>query len=188
MIKNSDGSPYKIRKPNPLMLQQEIEEQPIEVIHNFSPEEIVLQSKGKKKITTAFPATIGVMEPHPQIQEQIKANELVEEEYIPEVKEEIESDNKVNCWCLPADWKDFYDPLYEETRKNLVYGNKFMFEGIVLNADETDYQMWMKAKIKPSSIVFVSPNRRWWKVIKVTESEDGFIVNCMPSLERPSFE
>ena len=192
VIKNPDGSIYQLKKPNPLLKSQDLSD-PTHIVHNFNAEEFIIRYKTKKIIPNSFPADIGKLEPLPILPQQPVAPDpiippepvVIEEEYEEETNE---VDNKVSCWCLPGDWKKYRDTLYDETRTNAVWGDKFMFDGIVLDMNEMNYQIWTQIKINPPSIIFTRAERRWWKVMEVNPESDGFTMTCMPSDTRPRFD
>jgi hypothetical protein len=191
MIYNKDGTPYVLPTPNPLMQKQEVgTEEEWYVVHNFREEE------GKEEVLTyerqetpsAQPAvvttTVATTTDHEPAEPEVA---LTEPEVIsrPEPKQ---MENKVHCWCLPATIKQFYDELYGETKHKLTYGDKFLFEAIVVNNTETNYLLWTNIMIPSNSILYVKNNRRWWKVMSTSMQDDGgFILTCMPSNEKPSF-
>lgn len=179
-LTNKDGTPYELSKPNPLMLQQELEEGWIRV-HNFDKQEEILEYKKKIKP----PQTIvdePIIEPKP-LQELETEIPKVEP---PKVIEEKR--NVMFCYCLPAEIKYINDPLYNESRAVVKYGDKFTFEAIIINRSEMDYTLMTNVLIPSNSIIYVRDDRRWWRAMKTTiQDSGGYWVSCVPSMEKPSF-
>lgn len=199
-IKNSDGSIYKLKKPNPLLKDQDVKEG-THIVHNLMPtDEIVVKYSNKKEVTQPVGAVIGVNTPHPVLAQQIPvpSSEVTLEPPVvtntePEVLddpylEQEQDDTRVSCWCLPGEFRKHYDKLYGETRQNVVWGEKFIVEGIILDSMETSFQIWTQILINPPSIIFVRFDKRWWRVNETRPYEGGYLMGCLPSDIRPRFD
>ena len=198
VIKNKDGTIYKLNKPNPLVKDQEFLSENI-VFHNFDWESFSLDKKTTKK-------TISPEKPKEEIVE-IKKQEIKQEpikeikpEPEPEKEEEIEEPEKKKnialIYCLPYGEVKVKDEFYDETYKKIQYGNKFLFEGIMIEWSDMQFVFWTNAKLTNKSIVYASKYKngpdismmRWWKINNIEQqNENSFIYYCFPSIDQPSF-
>lgn len=211
-IKNNDGSIFQLRKPNPLLKTQDTADD-MNVVHNFAVQEVVVRYTKKKRPLAPSGAVVSTPELGPAIQEQVTLPpadlkpmpppKVAEHEAVfdpppaPAVEEEEEpymdeddpaAAEVVGCWCLPGEYKSHIDNLYGETRRNLVWGSKFVFEGTILESSEMGFVIWAQVRLTPPSIIYVRSHRRWWRVSEVQPQGDGFAMTCLPSETRPSFD
>lgn len=94
----------------------------------------------------------------------------------------------VSCWCQPAKYETHYDALYGESRNKVVWLDKFLFDGVIEDTSEMSFKIWAQVSIKPPSIIFVRPHRRWWKVVASEPNGNGYTMTCMPSDTRLRFD
>jgi hypothetical protein len=196
-IKNTDGTPFQLKKPNPLLKTQDITGD-AHIIHNFAVQEVTVKYRRKKVPVTPVGAEIGTPVEPPLHPEQSVAPTPLRADPEPTPVEPEEDDyltdddkatvDAVSCWCLPGEYKKHYDNLYGETRMNVEWGDKFLFEGVIVQLGEMNFQIWAQVAIKPPSIIFVRPHRRWWRVQDVQPHEDGFLMSCLVSENRPRFD
>ena len=206
MLKNSDGTPYKLPNYNKLVATQDNPENVIR--HNFNWQEESLGEEGKKKpikkykepIQPEIPSSPSTPEPKPEPQiAPVVVPEPVHEPYVPESQKKPQTDlsefNPVLVHCLPVGLvqkTDFYgDVIVREE-----YLPKFSFEAIVLK-DDVEILFWTNAtKININSIVYPSkyvadkqPYARyeWWKVIEVVEKNGGYLIKGAISDTKPDF-
>lgn len=207
-IKNTDGSIFQLKKPNPLLKTQDTTGD-THIVHNFAVQEVLVKYSKKKKPVVPNGAVVSTPDLGPAIEEQRPAHgpdikpmpppQVVEREAVfeneprpaPVVEEEDEDDlptqDIVSCWCQPAEYKKYVDPLYGETRRTPHWGDKFMFEGTILDSSEMSFTIWAQVKITPPSIIYIRSERRWWQVTNVQPHDAGFAMTCLPSPDRPSF-
>jgi len=162
-IKNPDGTPYRLQSPNKIMkTQQPWNDKEKVVVHNMTAEEE--EEKPKPEIKIAKPKK--KIEP--------KKEAIIEK--LNEVKK--------SAYCLPAKYEEYTDTLYNEIKKRLTYGSKFVFEIVPIKEGDLTYEFWSDKDISTGSIILVFGERRWWKVV---ESKDK-VFTCYPSDLTPSFE
>jgi hypothetical protein len=168
VIKNKDGSPFRLQRPNPIVKDQDFWEEKYD-LHNFKYTDIVTK-EGYEHI-----------EKYQQI-EEIQPEEV-------HVKEEkvLKNIEKVMMHCLPAIVKEHYDSLYNEKKTSMSYGNKFTFEAVIVERSGLFFKIWTNTKIERSSILFVPKDRDWWRVESTEPQSGGLIINCIPSETQPSF-
>ncbi len=197
-IYNKDGTPFRLKGPNPLMKEQEITND-WHLVHNFrANEEIVNYRPGKKPTKKVIKAPEPEPEPpkvEPVVEVKPEPMPVIEEPEV-EVEDEVTPPEPVKeeprgsmCWCLPATVKQYIDPLYGETKVKLAYGDKFKIEVVPVQVGDINYSVWTTAMVPTNSILYMPQDRRWWRVLKTTlQDNGGFIVTCMPSTEKPSFD
>lgn len=214
-IKNTDGTIFQLKKPNPLLKTQDMPGDE-HIVHNFSVQEVLVRYTKKKKPVAPNGAVVSTPTLPPALEEQPVAPtpaadlkpmpppKVVEHEarfetpqpVPPEPDEEddyMEEDDAaaqdvVSCWCLPGEYRQHIDNLYGETRRNLVWGEKFMLEAVILQSTEMNFVIWAQVKIGPPSIIYVRSHRRWWRVTGVEPHDNGYAMSCLPSETRPSFD
>lgn len=214
VIKNKNGSEYKLRGPNPIMIQQDLWEN--FQLHNMQFQEehrenTVSHVASVKKINLGQSVTIQdniqslaskpVETPNPTPQPTVFKYEIpkieptpspeIEKVYRPKsISDKLKSYNKDVLNCLPAKSKTITDTLYEEKTVKVTYGDQFLFEAIII--DESDFELlfWSHLEnIQKYSIVYPrNKNKRWWKVESVSNAPEGFFLKCRPSDVQPSFE
>lgn len=214
VIKNKNGSEYKLRGPNPIMIQQDLWEN--FQLHNMQFHEECRENttniiKSIKKINLGQSVTIQdkqepiisqpIQTPSPTPQPTSFKYEILKTEATPEpetekvyrpksISDKLKSYNKDILNCLPAKSKTITDMLYEEKTVKVTYGNQFLFEAIII--EETDFELlfWSHLEnIQKYSIVYPrNKNKRWWKVESVSNAPEGYFLKCRPSDIQPSFE
>ena len=172
VIKNKNGTVYKVRGPNPLMKTQDVWDDFI--LHNmkFDPEIIKNQSiqpKKTKKIEIGSTQTIKDDFAEPVILPKIepkKSNSTNQEFKIPDFSEPeptpipkiVEDDTDVLkptsinemladypkdiMNCMLANTSEKIDPLYEEKKIKITYVRNFVFENIIINMTDMELVFW----------------------------------------------
>ena len=156
MIKNKDGSTFKLRGPNPLMKEQDQWEKFI--THNFGwkPEgQIMPEEHIVLKYTTSNPTL---------------------------------TTNKFASHCLPIIIETHIDELYGEIKNTSKYGNKIMFEFFLVSQDDLSITFWTNIKLEIGSIIYpINKDKRWWKINRQEEKNEGYLYSGIGSDICPSF-
>lgn len=186
VIKNRDGSVYKLQKPNQIMVNQTLwdDKEKVSVL-NFVGEELAVDN-----IVNSPPVVndLKLFEEPPAPPPEIKV--VVETKPKPKLEPEVVKAMdrlaaiKRNAYCMPAFEKEVVDELYGETKKTVIYGDKFVFELIVAKDGDLSCELWTDAKISKQSVIMIHGERRWWKVIDIQDK----LLLCYPSTLTPSFE
>ncbi len=190
VIKNKDGSEYKLSKPNPHMKNQLLWDS--FELHNMNFENIKgLIKKNKVEIKEIEVEEVEETE-EIEVEEKVKAEVKevkVEEVKVEEEKEEI-SVKKTLIYCLPARIKVHEDILYGEIKKIITYDKKFKFEAVILNITDIGMDIWTNAVVIEKESILYPQNfdKRWWKVNSISSKFDGKILSCVLSSMTPSFE
>lgn len=198
VIKNKDGSEYKLKRPNPLMKSQLLWD--YFELHNMNFEEIkdlikkpqILNNKKEESKKIIIEEEKEAKTETEEIEEIFKNEEPKEDikKPIENNKDASSSVRKTLIYCLPAKTSIYEDFLYGEVKKTISYDKKFKFEGVILNTTDISMELWTNAvEIEKESILYPQNfEKRWWKVNSISPKFDGKILHCVLSKITPSFE
>lgn len=175
-ITNPDGTPYRLRGPNPLVAGTWGD---VATCHNF--------------VFPEFTTHAGYSDINDISVEEIKVpirNTAVDPQYMSRLLKRKEKLGRLGdlpktlLHCLPMETRR--DELYGEERE--VYGTQFTFEAVVISMTDVLIQAWTNGVGVPvSSVVFTPSNRRWWKITTSEPRAEGVLVTGIPSDFQPSF-
>lgn len=214
VIKNKDGSTYRLNGPNPLMTEQDLWAG--FSIHNMDFKEDTITNNNKETPRNKNKINIGktLVENHTEQKREVisiqtqpevveskdtEINHTTEPEPSAQESETIEKPKSVNqklleykrtvMHCLQADAQEKFDDLYGERSIKVKYTNKFNFESIMILEDDMQLVFWTHLeKVTKHSIVYpMNREKRWWKVTSVKTAPEGYFINCMPSQYHPNF-
>lgn len=171
-IKNKDGSTYRLTYPNPIILLQDFWDKSKVILHN--------------KVGVHFTVTSEEMATKPPVKESIPIVQSLEE---PDQVGDVAEDT-ITCWCLPAIYQKFEDPLYNEEYRKVTYGEKFLFEAICVDQTDFNLVLWTNTKtVTESSVLFPRTyDKRWWRVVKTEpDPQGGILLSCTMSDYHPHF-
>ena len=199
MLKNSDGTPYKLTSFNKLVATQDNLDPKNVVKHNFEwSEQDLGESTGRKPPIKKYAEPI-----IPQTQSEITKPEVkaevkpeVKPEVIkPEVKPDLSEFNPVMVHCLPWGITRTTN-FYGDTIMRDGYLAKFSFEAIIFK-DDVEIVLWTNAtKIEAESIIYPSKyindnspyaSYNWWKIIESKAEKGGYLLRGIPSETKPDF-
>lgn len=177
-IKNKDGTIFQLQKPNPMMKNQELWDD--YVIHNFNEEPAAIEQPKKKY------QNIEEIEPQ-EIKVPIKETPIEKPQKKPK-EEPKEEPTKTLLYCMPSVAIVKHDKLYGEDRVTQGYGPQFTLESIIIEMDDLTCRLWVSTnKTTENSILYMPKAIRWWKVEKITDDNNGYIIVCTPSKLQPGF-
>ena len=196
MIKKKDGTVYRLNSPNPKVSEQQFwAEKDKFIVHNFD------WDKAMTELGDFLP-TFPLKKPE-VVEPKVVEPEVVEPEVVEpeatepeeEAKEPVYLKNVVVIHCQPAIVQEHKDDLYDESYKKIQYGEKFTFEGIIIQREDVMILFWTNVKLTKDSILYPSKYRsgvkfgdyRWWKVNEMREKSGGFIVQAVVSDYQPDF-
>lgn len=200
-ITKKDGTIYQLRGPNKIMKDQEFwDTNNIKFINMKFKEEVVpdkgktivkLQPKEEIEIVEEnlliMPTKVIVEEPiieQPIIEEPIVEQPIVEQPIVQQPKKLPET----TIYCLPIVVREVEDSLYGEKYNVSEYGNKFSFQGIIVNDEDMFCKFWTKTKITKDSIIYPkNQSRRWWQVQEIEETDGGYLIMSTPTQVNPDF-
>jgi hypothetical protein len=174
-IKNIDGTIFELRKPNPMMNNQELWSKTEKyVIHNRIGQRIILETQEEEKKEKEEKIDLS----QPIIVEGLSAKKV----------EQIEI-KKISIWCLPANIQETIDPLYQEKYRKIVYGNKFIFEGIIEEQQDLFIKIWTDLKIVTlGSIIYPKTyDKRWWRIESIEAKDGMFLLTGLITDYHPDF-
>lgn len=180
MIKTKEGGIFQLQKPNPIMKNQEFWDD--YVLHNFNEEPSAIEEPKKKY------QNIKEIEPQ-EIKVPIKETPMEKPKEKPKKKkEEPKEPTKTLLYCMPAITIIKHDKLYGEDRIVPGYGPQFTLESIIIEVDDLTCRLWVSTnKTVENSILYMPKTIRWWRVEKITDDNNGYIITCNPSNIQPSF-
>ena len=214
VIKNKDGTVYKISQPNPIMIQQEKWNDFI--IHNMNFEKNILEDAknvpkkpAKLKLGTETTikeeARIPLPTPHVEKNDFEIPNFNDIDNNVPEPTQESEKEQVLRptnineklkifkkdvMHCMLADTKESVDPLYDEKRVKVTYTKTFTFENIIIKDDDMQLVFWSHLDfLTKNSVVYPRNNtKRWWKISGIKKAQEGIFFSCVPTNVQPSFK
>lgn len=193
-IKRKDGTTYKLTGPNPIMVTQDRWDRSKLVFHNFCWKgKTVPDTSAITPYSSAFrlnpvgekPMMVQpVAVPEPEVKVTYEEPEPIVQQAEPEVFK-----NKIQVWCLPAKIKDVKDSLYGDSYRTIKYGEKFIFEGIVVENNDLTFSIWTNVPhVAPGAVIFPrNEDKRHWRVSTVTPKTGGYLLNCIMSDFQPDF-
>jgi hypothetical protein len=209
-IKNKDGTPFRLNRPNPITTMQEWQNM---ILYNCQWKGTVVPDALQVKIKKMGPITeVRKAEPPPEPAPElpkieVKIEQIEETSQIHDGVTTASELNKsaipastikniVRVHCLPAEIKIEKDPLYDEEREILVYGEKFAFEAVIMERGDFAIRFWTNQMLSKQSIIFPSVfikgeikfgDYRWWKIDNQEEKAGGYIVTAVASEIQPDF-
>lgn len=170
-IYNDDGTVFELARPNPLMVRQDRVREDFE-LHNQLGEEVVVSYGGDRPRRTIADPGRGAVPQEPGDRRPARP---------------AKSYRKVRCYCLPIETEEAED-LYGDSKPVRKWGAKCEVECLVVADDSVQCRLWSPREVQDGSIVLVRQDARWWKVVFCREWSGGWLLDCLPSSEKPSFE
>jgi hypothetical protein len=210
VIKNKDGSVYKLQGPNPLMEDQSFwNDLENFTLHNTEWKKTIFGDDGELiprnndfQVDVASPVAEPDLEKPKSNPPEVVLPPMPDTpvETIKEVKnepKEIPKDdnklpvikNKVIIHCLPASTKEHFDDFYGEHYNKISYGDKFSFEAVIVENEDLAMTFWTTTdKVTPASVVYPQVGeKRWWRVQTKIEKSGGYLIYAIISDIQPDF-
>lgn len=202
-IKDKDGTPYRLRGPNPLMNhQQDWDKSKIRYI-NMGHWKSEVVDGGKENVITipkAKPEPKAMPVTARQFLEELRAEPEPEPVPEPTKEPEVPVDDElqrlfqtkgIKYFCAPAiGMKTHMDSLYGDAYQTVQYGDKHLFDALVIDQTDLELTFWCIRPITENSIVFRKireGGERWWRVRSVEEKTGGYLASAIPSDVSPDF-
>ena len=199
-LKKRDGTPFRLAGPVPYMRDQQMWE--AFTLHNFTFKGVTVDDNGPEEVVRQ--GKLGFVEELADLTKQdAKAVEVIEPTPVEELPEQIptkkmpsgtaatlnNAPNKVTVRCLPGVIQKNKDDLYGETRSQIVYGDPFMFEGVVVYGDDLAMTVWSPTdQVTKGSVIFPqNRDKRWWRVASVESKMEGWMLHCGVSDFQPQY-
>tara|TARA_Y100000034_G_scaffold96448_1_gene117445 strand:- start:133 stop:771 length:639 start_codon:yes stop_codon:yes gene_type:complete len=97
----------------------------------------------------------------------------------------------VEYYCAPVVGKNQHtDDLYDDSYYTMQYGNKFVFDAVVIDMSDLELQFWCVQPITVESIVFPKTKekgQRWWRVKDIEPKTGGYLCSAITSDTNPDF-
>lgn len=196
-IRDRNGAIYKLRGPNKLMENQQLwDQQHVRIINmNFDRITIVDQNNPHREFIESYDVVdigeeLGLVDNSVTISAQKfidEINEPVQKHIIDRPKRMLDR-NSIKIWCVPVVWKKTVDSLYGDVRTTKRYGNKFVFDGVVVMDTDLAMRFWSETEIPKESVVFPQDGqKRCWKVDEIEEKTGGYLMTTSISDVNPDF-
>lgn len=200
-IKDKDGNVYTLRHPNPIMKTQKQWDLDKISLFNFNfCNKTVIQDQEKLETESFFEKTPAVKEKFITSDDFLNAlsNSRPKETEDPPV--ELNTNNKKVArilrergtifHCLPVIEREIEDSLYEEVLKTSNFDKKMIFEGVILDSNDLQLELWCLLNLSKGSIIYPKARQggeRWWKVLSSTTMDEGYTILCVISEINPDF-
>ena len=216
-IKNKDGTVFTLRGPNPLMeTQQEWDKNKIKLFNiGLRNSEVIDDLKNPVKEFKSKVIDIGqelklttkrakVIEPKKFMDEIREVPKEVPKEApavfkMPEVPvlnvdpkmARIIKERGVEYYCAPAiGRKSITDDFYGSSYSTIEYGEKFIFDAVILDQSDLELQFWCVKPVTAQSIVYKKHKQggeRWWRITDVESKTGGWLAKAVTSDSNPDF-
>ena len=201
VLKNKDGTPYRLASPNPVMKTQILWGNEKFILHNMKWSGEIYQdtmqsqqpAKTKSFLSDLEESKVVETQVEPEIKEEPKSTVYEAKVEVHEDKTRIEEETKpdiekIFIHLLPATIKTKVDELYGDIKKTVFYGQPTSFEAVELEHQDFHYKIWTEIEIGIGSILYPKTNnKRWWKVKSKEQKANGWLITSMPSDYQPSF-
>ena len=200
VIKNSDGTNFKLNGPNPVMKNQKTWNGFI--LHNMDWNPYVFDGEKqdnnnyvKQEYKDSFLDELEKSSSELKKNTELKdlPHKDVDESKI--IKEDINKKPKLNistnlCYCLPAKEESKTDVLYDEVYKSISYEKPFILEIVITEETDVNFECWTTIKNVDIGSILYPKNKmkRWWKVAKKEFKTGGYLLKCNISEYQPSFD
>src|SRR5574343_933393 len=201
-IKDKNGKVYRLRGTNPLMKEQLTwDTSKINLINFKWKSEVIVDNNNPIKQLEET-----IVDLSEEINKVIKPKDFIEEiQHIEEKKEEVKpiilnveprtakilKERGVEYHCAPAIGEIIHkDDLYDSSYKTIKFGEKFIFDAVILDQSDLQLQFWCVKPITTNSIVYrkhPEGGERWWAIQQVEPKSDGYIALATISDLNPDF-
>ena len=193
VLKNKDGSVYRLRGPNLLLKEQNVWTK--YTIHNMRWNPVVQEDNIKIEplntdfsIKDKFIDELNMTQP-PKEEPIIERKPVVIKEKEKIKEKEDDGLKKSFIYCLPSILQKKIDNLYDEEFVTVTYGNPFSFEAVITEEHDLFLNFWTTTEMDKESVIFPKTNhKRWWKIVDKEHKTGGYLYSCYPSSYQPHFE
>ena len=217
-ITRKDGTIYRLRSPNPLGITQvDWNEMELEQV-NFDWDSVTIPDDGEfVPLESDYSMVVDTVETLPQTTKEVNTKPIVtpdpvvEKKPDPVVEKKPESEpkpesirkhltNVVHMHCLPIESTDHFDSLYNDSFSRQQYGEKFIFESVLVEMGDLAMAFWTDTdKVTEGSIVYPFRRQvgngkfeglkqyRWWKVSDVENKSSGQLFRAIVTDVHPDF-
>lgn len=196
VIKNKDGSVYKLKSPNTLMKDQRFWTD--YKSHNMKWKSTTIEGEievdrlqtdfvMKDSFVDELASTAPVREepPLPPPETPVTPSPPVK---ISKVDNPLAGIPRCFIYCLPASTLKKRDSLYDDEYVSIKYGDPFSLEGVITEEHDLCVNFWTTVDIPNNSVIFPKNNqKRWWKIVGSELIHGGKLYVCAPSTYQPHF-
>ena len=211
-IRDKDGKVYKLRGPNPLMKDQVDWDRTKTKLINLSWGSEIVEDV-RNPVTQAEENLIKIdeelgLKPNKEAAKIIEPDKFIAELRAPEspVQPEPEPPPTINAeprtarllkekgaefFCAPVIGTRMHvDELYGSAYERLEYGDKFLFDAIVVAESDLQIQFWCARPVTMHSIIYrriKEGGERWWRINEIEPKSGGYLARGIPSDTNPDF-
>lgn len=128
-----------------------------------------------------------VQVPLPKV-EQLKPEEGPKEFNVSSQVARIFHERGMEFHCAPVFQVSMKDDLYGTEYKMNRYGDKFVFDGVIVEENDLELVYWCVKQMTKGSVVMPKAREsRWWRVEEIEPKTGGFLVKALPSDVNPDF-
>lgn len=209
-IKDKDGNVYHLRGPNPLVKNRaDWDTSQVQLINVGDWKPITIEdpkspARQAKENATDIAEELDLFE-GPEETKTISSVDFIEEIIQTEpVQQQVETQIKsdqvvinvdpklakilkergVQYYCAPVIGENiFTDDIYGSTYSTFKYGDKFLFDAIIVAQSDLQLQFWCVREISKNSIVYRKHQHggeRWWRINNSEPKTGGFV--CLASV------
>lgn len=211
-IKDKDGKIFTLRGPNPLMKTQQEWDRSRIIMFNLGghrEEMIIADVKNPVKEFKKHIVDIG----EELKLEKPRAKSIDAKKFIQQIQEPVEEavlklpeqavlnvepkmarilkERGVAYYCAPAIAKkthidDFYGHTYETTQ----YGDKYLFDAVIIDESDLELQFWCVRAVSVDSVIYkkvTGGGERWWRIKEIESKTGGWLVKAITSDSNPDF-
>lgn len=216
VIKNKDGSVFKLRGPNPVMKsQKKWNVDKLKFINMSQKADIVEDKRNPVEQFKENHNVLNIGEELGLVENQEETSIISGKDFLknatqseePEIEVEIEEpkptldvdpsiarilkERGAEYWCAPVvGEKEYTDDLYGETHKTYQYGDSYIFDAILIDESDLELHIWCTRKITIGSIIYKKVKQggeRWWRINNVEPKTGGYLARAVVSDSNPSF-
>lgn len=136
--------------------------------------------------------TVEVVEPEPEplVEEPIVSKEPVVLDLDARAARLIK-ERGAEYYCAPAiGVKEHRDDFYGSSYKTIQYGDKFIFDAVLIDQSDLQLQFWCVRKLEVNSVVYRKLRQggeRWWRITAVEPKTGGYLATASISDSNPDF-
>ena len=196
VIKNRDGTVFKLKGPNPLMKSQEIWDKHSIKLINFNNKELFVEIDSKnpiKEFEEDIPDITKAME---KVVKNIEAVTVEEPKVEEQIEEKVFSNDflklydkkKISFLGVETFDKLYKDDLYGDSYSKTEFSERINFHGVIIDQNDFNLSFWSMQKINLKSVVYPkNETKRWWQVQSCSPISGGFKHVCVTSTLNPDF-
>lgn len=136
-----------------------------------------------------------INQPEPVVEKPVvEEPEMIEESVVLDLDvraARLIKERGVEYFCAPAiGVKEHHDDFYGSSYKTIQYGDKFLFDAVLIDQSDLQLQFWCVRRLELNSVVYRKLRQggeRWWRVTSVEPKSGGYLATATVSDSNPDF-